>query len=248
MDQATQTKPIMEHPGKHGHVNESLNDSIFSVESNNDPRDPDWEPDEEDSECEMEVDQNTNDAKESKYIVFDSCLDRLLDQCSLCGSKTCVDKKTVGTCLVCEIKCLTCDNVSNWRSQPMSGNLPTGNLILSAAIMFSGSSPVQYLRALNFAGIQNISMTTFNTIQSAYLTPSVLRVWNRHQEMMFGRIRRGDRNLRLAGDMRCCTPGHTAKYGSYSVIDLEVGQVLDFQLVQVCRENRWHIHISILLH
>ncbi|XP_055958272.1 uncharacterized protein LOC126827962 [Patella vulgata] len=45
------------------------------------------------------------------------------------------------------------------------------------------------------------------------------------------------RNVKLGGDARCCSPGHTAKYGSYSLMDLESGIVLDVQLIQVTEVN-----------
>ena len=39
--------------------------------------------------------------------------------------------------------------------------------------------------------------------------------------------------LHIGGDGRCCSPGHTAKFGSYSVMDLNTSKILDVQLVQV---------------
>ena len=39
--------------------------------------------------------------------------------------------------------------------------------------------------------------------------------------------------LILAGDGRADSPGHSAKYGSYTVIDLTCNKVVDFKLVQV---------------
>ena len=88
VEKGTQTKIKMEIP-RSNHINESLNDSVFSVESTNDPRDPDWEPeDHEDSDYEMEVTIDSNEMNEKKYIVYESCLDELLSQCAICGSKT----------------------------------------------------------------------------------------------------------------------------------------------------------------
>ena len=218
-------------------MNESLNDSLFSIGSTHDPNDPDWEPDPEDiSTCEDDTftTKDRNELQEKKFIVYESCLDELLGQCVICGSKTCVTKRTIGSVLVCDIQCFNCDSVNTWRTQPMSGNLPLGNLALSAAILFSGSSPVKYLRALNFANIAAISISTYMfSIQAAYLTPTIISVWRDQQQEMVAAIKEEDRLLRLAGDMRCCTPGHTAKYGSYSLLDLEAGKVLDIQLVQV---------------
>ncbi|XP_074649011.1 uncharacterized protein LOC141904327 [Tubulanus polymorphus] len=46
------------------------------------------------------------------------------------------------------------------------------------------------------------------------------------------RIKKTRNKLSLGGDGRCCSPGHTAKYGSYSIIDMETQKILDFQLIQ----------------
>ena len=37
----------------------------------------------------------------------------------------------------------------------------------------------------------------------------------------------------LSGDGRADSPGHSAKYGSYTVIDISCNKVMDFKLVQV---------------
>ena len=235
-DMETQTKRLLNLPSLSNRPDDVLNESLMSVGSD-DPRDPDWEPqDDSESEDIMDVemvDNEINEAKEPKYIVFESCLDQLLKQCVICGSGTCVEKKVLGTCLICTIKCLSCGNITDWRSQPWSGNLPVGNLLLSAGIMFSGGNAAKFLRVLDFISVRNICVSTYNKIQSAYLTPTILEVWQNHQEAMITSIQGQERDLRLAGDMRCCSPGHTAKYGSYTMIDLEVGMVLDIQLVQV---------------
>ena len=40
--------------------------------------------------------------------------------------------------------------------------------------------------------------------------------------------------LKPSGDGREDSPGHSAKYGNYSLIELTCNKVVDFQLVQVC--------------
>ena len=39
--------------------------------------------------------------------------------------------------------------------------------------------------------------------------------------------------LNLDGDSRCDSPGHSAKYGTYTLIDEDIGNVVAFQVVQV---------------
>ena len=38
--------------------------------------------------------------------------------------------------------------------------------------------------------------------------------------------------VKLGGDGCCCSPGHTAKYGSYSLMDVTRSKVVDMQLIQ----------------
>ena len=51
--------------------------------------------------------------------------------------------------------------------------------------------------------------------------------------MLVNTIRKEKRNLFLSGDGRCGSPGHSAKFGSYTVIDIFSDKVVDFKLVQV---------------
>ena len=44
---------------------------------------------------------------------------------------------------------------------------------------------------------------------------------------------KGKGGLILAGDGRANRPGHSAKYGTYSVVELTCHKVVDFKLVQV---------------
>ena len=40
--------------------------------------------------------------------------------------------------------------------------------------------------------------------------------------------------LELAGDGRSDSPGHSAKYGGFNVIEERLNKVIDIQIVQVC--------------
>ena len=59
-----------------------------------------------------------------------------------------------------------------------------------------------------------------------------MSVWSQKQQRLIEVIHQEDRSVRLAGDARCCSPGHTAKFRSYSMLDLDTGKILDFKLVQ----------------
>ena len=48
---------------------------------------------------------------------------------------------------------------------------------------------------------------------------------------MFAELK--DTELWLSGDGRCDSPGHNAKYGTYTMIDQQSEKIVDFQIVQV---------------
>ncbi len=114
------------------------------------------------------------------------------------------------------------------------GTMAYGNLVTAAGIMFSGASPIKFINAMNFSHVQFFSAKTYFNIQSSYLVPSVESVYRRLQsELLTDIILSGD-DVRAGGDARCCSPGHTAKYSSYTIMDLTRSKILDVQLVQVC--------------
>ena len=44
----------------------------------------------------------------------------------------------------------------------------------------------------------------------------------------------GGSTVVLGGAGRADSPGHSAKYGSYTMVELQSNKVIDIQLVQVC--------------
>lgn len=70
--------------------------------------------------------------------------------------------------------------------------------------------------------------------QKKYLHPAVQRTYKDQQSSLLDNIKAEARELILGGDGRCDSPGHSAKYGTYSLMDVEQNKIVDSQLVQVC--------------
>ena len=49
--------------------------------------------------------------------------------------------------------------------------------------------------------------------------------------------------LVIGGDARADSPGHCAKFGSYTVMDLEHHHILNIELVQVCLDHICALYI-----
>jgi len=67
-------------------------------------------------------------------------------------------------------------------SQPSIRDIPAGNILLSAAILFSG--PGKVLRMLDHIQVACISDRRFYHHQSRFLEPSILAVWEGEQSRL----------------------------------------------------------------
>ena len=83
-------------------------------------------------------------------------------------------------------------------------------------------------------GCATIAKRTFFRHQNEYLHLTISAVWEKHQALLLSELRREKRKLVVGGDGRADSPGHSAKFGSYTVMELKKEVVIDVQLVQVC--------------
>lgn len=170
----------------------------------------------------------------SLYVVFESALLSLFTYCLFCGSSsTKISKKVIGSFLRIVQTCCHCGKKRHWESQPYVGTIPAGNILMSSAILFSGSVPHKSLRIFKYIGIACISISTFFRHQRKYLENAVANVWKEEQAKLFQVIKEKGGTPAVAGDGRCDSPGHSAKFGSYTLLELNLNKILDFQLVQV---------------
>ena len=106
-------------------------------------------------------------------------------------------------------------------------------MFLSASILFSGASPTKVLRLLKFLSIPTITIRTFFRHQRQLLMPAVLAVWRRERITLIGQAQKRHVPLVLGCDGRSDSPGHSAKFGSCTMIDMHQNKVIELQLVQV---------------
>ena len=159
----------------------------------------------------------------SCYIVFESALLILFTICRFCASKSVDIKVVTGSFLRTTQKCLRCRQ--NWilESQPTVGNVPAGNIYTSAAILYAGALPAQALRIFRILNCHTISSNTFRH-QKQYLQPAISTTWKSQQLASLSTLKA--QKLVLSGDGRADSPGHSAKYGSYTVIEMSCNKVV----------------------
>ena len=163
--------------------------------------------------------------------MFESALLLILSICRYCTSDHVHLKKTVvGSFLRVVQTCRMCRMTSVWDSQPSIGSIPAGNIILSSAILYTGSLPSKALRIFKVLNCACIDRSTFFRHQAKYLQPVVKSIWHQHQNYLLKEV---GASLIVSGDGRADSPGHSAKYGTYSLVDLQRNKVVEFKLVQV---------------
>ncbi|XP_030205005.1 zinc finger and SCAN domain-containing protein 2 isoform X5 [Gadus morhua] len=120
---------------------EEEEESDSSIESHKEPLDSTYNSGDsvltEESDVSFETQPKQNEAK---YIVFESCLKQLFENCPTCQGGCDLQQRRIGTYVAFTQRCLHCSYFRQWESQPMVLNTPIADLQLLAATDFTGSS------------------------------------------------------------------------------------------------------------
>ena len=96
--------------------------------------------------------------------------------------------------------------------------------------------------------VPTICYSTFMNHHKKYLHTAVQMAYQQQQANLLNNIKAEGRELIVGGDGRCDNPGHSAKYGTYSLMDAEQNKILDSQLVQICtRVNYKWVLVSLFV-
>ncbi|XP_064463429.1 uncharacterized protein LOC135374375 [Ornithodoros turicata] len=177
-----------------------------------------------------ETQSETKLYEEPKYIVFESCLTELFKTCRECFQPCRCSFTTSGTLVTVLAECHQ-GHTFQWTSQPHIGKKAAGNALLSAALLYSGSSPTCTLRMLRQMRVQVLTDRQYYRYQGAYLFPTVNKVYKQQQQGLLEDL--GTDPTSLASDGRCDSPGHSAKFLTYSFYSDRLNKIIHFEQVQV---------------
>ena len=150
--------------------------------------------------------------------------------CLCCGGTVLDCQETnVGSQLSVKLFCIN-GHQSSWKSQPLIKNTPAGNLLSSAVILFSGNTFERISQFASFLNLHFISNPTFYSIQKKYLLPVVEKAWEEEKWQVLNDAKVAG-FVNLSGDGRCDSPGHSAKYGTYTLME-DTGKIITFNVVQ----------------
>ncbi|XP_070389108.1 uncharacterized protein [Dermacentor albipictus] len=190
----------------------------------------DWKEGNIDSD-ERNCSEDCSDTPDNERIILvqEKQLRKLFNFCRKCFAPCTCHVQCQGTLFQMTTVCKSGHTIS-WQNQNCIQQLAVLNLRLSAAILFSGCNPTATLRMLSLVGVQVFGERTFFNIQRSHLWPAIGKVWKNEQQLLLVDI--GEQKVRLAGDGRADSPGFSAKFGTYSFLDLQRNKILHFELVQ----------------
>ncbi|XP_066442136.1 uncharacterized protein [Eleutherodactylus coqui] len=180
---------------------------------------------------------NHNLITERKFIVSESCLDALITMVSCKGPGPCgkpimkIFKKRVGTFVSVYVTCADNHRTHLWESQPKKGNIPVGNLALSASILFSGATFRQVHNLFYHMGLECVRKSTYHKYQRKYLFPTVQQHWKKDQAKNLSRL--GNSSICVVGDGQFDGPGRSARYCLYTLMDASTKKILNIQIEQM---------------
>ncbi|XP_069819408.1 uncharacterized protein [Dendropsophus ebraccatus] len=175
--------------------------------------------------------------REKKFIVFESCLNKLLAMIQCQAQSHCEDRVThvkknfIGSSVIVEVKCASGHTKTIWESQPRQGRQPLGDVLASAAVFYSGSSFLKTLQMVKLLNLKFIGKSTYYQNQLTYLFPAVNRHWHLEQQSIITRLK--EKPVCLAGDCQADRPGHLAKYCTYTMMDAETKKIIGFHIQQL---------------
>ena len=167
-----------------------------------------------------------------KYIVFEDELLKLFKLCAICGEGV-LEKGLVkrGSALKVTTLCKN-SHTHEWNSQPQVKRAAAGNLLLSGAILFTGNT---FSRASEMASIVNLAFpgeSDYLQYQNKHLFPVINERWQQEKASVLTDLLDRE-SVTLLGDGRCDSPGYSAKYGTYTLMDEETKKIVDFEVSHV---------------
>ncbi len=120
--------------------------------------------------------------------------------------------------------------------------MPEINLLAAAATLFTGAT---FTDIADWAGLLNLQLpqkTTYNNIQASYLIPVIEAAYKKQEDIIKARLisqTQDGEGVKLCGDGRSDSPGHSCKYTTYSFMNDSSNQIAVSDLVQV---NKWTQH------
>jgi hypothetical protein len=223
---------VLQSPNTSSNIDDDMDQHSSASDSVDSDHDSSYIPDS--SDCSSASDTSEHvDTGDRKFIAFESSILELcgLVCCSECRNPMMITNTSyVGSTLRLEF---TCPNSHEyvWRAQPMVNKMALGNLMLSAAIVFSGNTYSRFRQMADYVNLGFPNESTYRSVANKYVYPVVNEAWLAEKRVVVNSLQ--GRSLAITGDGRCDSPGFSAKYGTYTVMEMNSRKIVEFVVVHV---------------
>ena len=213
-----------------------LSQETLSSQSEYEPSEDGLASQDEASGCEDQT-VKSSFGKQRVFLIYEQKLQELLRFCPKCGmlieQESIQEVNNEGSQLSLRLNCLNNCNYK-WQSQPPLQDIKgAGNLLLSAGIFFCGIPFSKFESLSKLINFKCIGKGTYYNLRERYVFPVVKTMWKEQQAEVCSGLKLKESAVVLAGDGRCDSPGHCAKYCTYTLLDVESKKVVDFKVVAV---------------
>ncbi|KAL3888117.1 hypothetical protein ACJMK2_000497, partial [Sinanodonta woodiana] len=135
-----------------------------------------------------------------------------------CLQKVSIEEEFVGSALYLKWICAGGHVTHRWCSQPiMNRRLHSGDFLAATTILTSGNNYGKLALWAQMMNMKFISASKFHDIQSTYLVPIIDTFWEEHKKQVLSSFQ--EQELVVLGDGRNDSPGHSAQYCSYTIME-----------------------------
>lgn len=158
------------------------------------------------------------------------------DKCVVCGEGLHVkqDVKTIGSRVQITRRCKN-GHCQKWVSSEVLGvknhvEFFVNDSLLAAAIIISGNNYGKFALLCKALGLNMISVNTFTRFQKHCAAPVVEEIWNKMNTLIVNILKQYD-DVVLCGDGRNDSPGHSARYCVYTLMEHASKVVVDMAVI-----------------
>ena len=172
------------------------------------------------------------------FLVDTDCLEQLLQICPKCKGD--IQKinwdpfrgASITAKTVCENNC---ENVE-WSSSKKIRSAAKINFDIATAALVTGTGTTDITRFMAELGVHLQSRKHIIDLQEAYGFPAVKQIYKKHRSVLVEELKCRDEGCNFSGDARFDSPGFSAKFGTYSLMEEESHKVVQFHMAH-CRTS-----------
>ena len=148
-----------------------------------------------------------------------------------CGSRLLSrTMRFTGACLIIDYVCAMGHN-DTWYSSPSHHHQYQLNVKLACITTLAGIRHSSMHHFMELFEMPGLSLPRFSALRSQWLFPVIYRVYTEQKNMMMDQLRSAA-NLVLCGDGQFDSPGYSAKYCTYSIMNSDTNKIVDFCVIQ----------------